>query len=143
MLAASEFEFKQRFWMIGAIFGLAFLSHNLDPRNAGAAVTEGIARLGGTTATRGDYHLTFAIAALFTVAAALVRPWATACLNPEVCASLPGTNFAPRCGRSSGGVPNWADGLLGEVLAVINRRGKSRGTGAEENTAEGPEKNVG
>jgi len=84
MLAAGEFEFKQRFWIIGAIFCLAFLSYNLDPQNAGAALTEWIARLRGTTATRGDYHLTFAIAALFTVAAALVRTWATAYLNPVV-----------------------------------------------------------
>lgn len=84
MLAASEFEFKQRFWIIGAIFGLAFLSYNLDPQNAGAAVTGSIVRLHGTTATSRDYHLTFAIAALFTVAAALVRTWATAYLNAEV-----------------------------------------------------------
>jgi len=256
MLAASELEFKQRFWIIGAIFCLAFLSYNLDPQNAGAAVTEWIARLRGTTATRGDYHLTFAIAELFTVAAALVRTWATAYLNPEVMlhsqvqtsrlvadgpyryvrnplyfgnillaagfgmmasrdgffvlvvgmivfcyrlilreeagiAASQGDSYRAYCAAvprllpavrpklpPAGGVPNWADGMLGEVfiwvmaasviafaitlnqtvyfvvlafsflfyaicLAVINRRGKSRGTGAEENTAEGPEKNVG
>ena len=83
MFAASELEFKQRFWIIGAIFGVAFLSYQLDPQNAGAAVTEWIARLRGTAATGTDYHLTFAIAALFTVAAALLRTWATAYLNPE------------------------------------------------------------
>jgi protein-S-isoprenylcysteine O-methyltransferase Ste14 len=84
MLAAGEFEFKHRFWIIGAIFCLAFLSYNLDSQNAGAAVTEWIARLRGTAATNADYHLMFAIAAMFAVAAALVRTWATAYLNPEV-----------------------------------------------------------
>ena len=84
MLAASEFEFKYRFWIIGAIFCLGFLSYNLDPQNAGAALTEWIARLCGTAASRNDYRLTFAIASLFIVAAALIRTWATAYLNPEV-----------------------------------------------------------
>lgn len=84
MLAASGFEFKHRFWIIGAIFGVAFFSYRFDPQNAGAAVTEGIARLRGAAATSSDYHLTFAIAALFTVAAALVRTWGTAYLNAEV-----------------------------------------------------------
>jgi protein-S-isoprenylcysteine O-methyltransferase Ste14 len=84
MLAASEFEFRQRFWIIGAIFFLAFLTYNLDHQNAGAAVTEWIARIRGTAATSTDYHLTFAVAALFAIAAALVRTWSTAYLNSEV-----------------------------------------------------------
>lgn len=84
MLAASEIEFRQRFWIIGAIFCLAFLSYNLDPQNAGAAVTEWITRIGGTAATRTDYRLMFAVASLFAIAAALVRTWGTAYLNSEV-----------------------------------------------------------
>jgi len=84
MPAASEFEFKHRFWIIGAIFTLGFLSYNLDPQNAGAAVTDCFARIHGATATRNDYRLTFVIASLFTVAAALIRTWGTAYLNPEV-----------------------------------------------------------
>ena len=84
MLAASEFEFRQRFWIIGAIFCLAFFTYNLDHQHAGAAVTEWITRIGGTAATRTDYRLMFAVAALFAVAAALVRTWGTAYLNSEV-----------------------------------------------------------
>ena len=84
MLAASEFEFKHRFWIIGAIFSVAFLSYNLDHQNAGVAVTDWLARIRGTTASVNDYRLTFAIAALFVVAAALIRTWATAFLNSEV-----------------------------------------------------------
>jgi protein-S-isoprenylcysteine O-methyltransferase Ste14 len=60
------------------------LSYNLDPQNAGAAVTEWFARFRGTAATCNDYRLTFAIAALFTVSAALIRTWGTAYLNAEV-----------------------------------------------------------
>lgn len=84
MLAASEFEFKHRFWMIGGIFCVAFLSYRIDPQNAGATLTEWIARLRGTMVTSTDYRTMFAVAALFTIAAALIRTWATAYLNPEV-----------------------------------------------------------
>src|SRR5271166_2199536 len=84
MLAASDFEFRQRFWIIGAIFCLAFFTYNLDHQHAGAAVTEWITRIGGTAATRTDYRLMFAVAALFAIAAALVRTWGTAHLNSEV-----------------------------------------------------------
>src|SRR5271157_4064038 len=84
MLAASEFEFRQRFWIIGAIFCLAFFTYNLDHQHAGTAVTEWITRIGGTAATRTDYQLMFAVAALFAIAAALVRTWGTAYLNSEV-----------------------------------------------------------
>src|SRR5271157_2993645 len=84
MLAASEFEFRQRFWIIGAIFCLAFFTYNLDHQHAGTAVTEWITRIGGTAATRTDYRLMFAVAALFAIAAALVRTWGTAYLNSEV-----------------------------------------------------------
>jgi len=256
MLAASEFEFKQRFWIIGAIFFVAFFSYNLDSQNAGAAVTEWMARLRGTTAIRMDYRLTFAVAALFAVAAALLRTWATAYLNPEVMmdphvqssrlvadgpyryvrnplyfgnillavgfglmasqvgflilllgmiafcyrlilreeagiAASQGDTYRAYCAAvprllpalrpklpPAGGVPNWAGGLLGEVfmwvlaasviafaitlnqtvyfvvlafsflfygvcLAVISRRRKSHGAGAEGNTAEGPTKGEG
>ncbi len=84
MLAASEFEFRHRFWIIGAIFFLAFFSYNLDHQNAGAAGTDWLARIRGTAVSNADYRLTFAVAAAFAIAAAMVRTWATAYLNPEV-----------------------------------------------------------
>src|SRR5208283_2998000 len=84
MMAASEFEFRQRFWIIGAIFCLAFLTYNLDHQNAGATLTGWIAPIRGTAASRTDYQLTFAVAALFAIAAAVVRTWGTAYLNSEV-----------------------------------------------------------
>jgi protein-S-isoprenylcysteine O-methyltransferase Ste14 len=84
MLAASDFEFKNRFWIIGAVFFVAFATYNIDPQNAGAALTEWIARLRGTTATAAAYKWTFGVASLFVVLNAAIRTWATAYLNAEV-----------------------------------------------------------
>ena len=84
MMAASEFEFKYRFWIFGALFCIAFSSYSIDPQNTGAGLVEWIARLRGTPAATADYHVIFAVAALFCIAAAAVRTWGTAYLNPEV-----------------------------------------------------------
>jgi protein-S-isoprenylcysteine O-methyltransferase Ste14 len=84
MMAASNFEFKYRFWLFGALFGTAFSSYSIDHEPAGIALGNWIARLRGATATNMDYHVVFAIAALFCLAASLVRTWATAYLNSEV-----------------------------------------------------------
>jgi len=84
MLAASDFEFKFRFWIFGAIFGIAFFSYSLDHQNAGAALVDWTARLRGTPAPDWEYHTVFAVAALFCLANAAVRTWGTAYLNPEV-----------------------------------------------------------
>ena len=83
-MAASDFEFRYRFWIFGALFGIAFSTYALDPQNTGATLVEWIARLRGTTAIEADYHAIFTVAALFCIAAALVRTWGTAYLNPEV-----------------------------------------------------------
>src|ERR1035438_9862749 len=84
MQAASNFEFKNRFWVIGGIFGLAFATNSIDHQNAGAALVEWLARVRGATANNMDYHLIFALAALLAMLAALVRTWGTAYLNAEV-----------------------------------------------------------
>jgi protein-S-isoprenylcysteine O-methyltransferase Ste14 len=84
MLAATDFEFKFRFWIFGAIFSIAFFGYSLDHQNAGAALVDWTARLRGTPASDWEYHAIFAIAALFCVANAAVRTWGTAYLNPEV-----------------------------------------------------------
>ena len=73
---ASDLEFRYRFWIFGALFCLAFTTYSIDHQNTGAALTEWIAALRGTTATAMDYRLTFAFAALFCAAAALIRTWA-------------------------------------------------------------------
>ncbi len=83
-MGASDFEFKYRFWIFGAIFFLAFGSYNLDHLNVSQALLEWIVRLRGTPAADWQYHLIFAIAALFCIGNAAVRTWGTAYLNPEV-----------------------------------------------------------
>ena len=57
MMAASNFEFKYRFWIFGACFWIAFASYSLDHQNAGAALVERVARLRGATVT--DAELSF------------------------------------------------------------------------------------
>ena len=83
-MAASNFEFKYRFWIFGALFFLAFGSYNLDHINVSQALLEWLARLHGLPAADWQYHAIFAVAALFCVANAALRTWATAYLNPEV-----------------------------------------------------------
>lgn len=83
-VGASDFEFKHRFWIFGAIFWLAFASYSIDHQNAGAALADWIAGLRHAQAGDAEYHVVFAIAALICMAAAALRTWATAYLNPEV-----------------------------------------------------------
>src|SRR5260370_11113093 len=84
MMAASNFEFKYRFWLFCALFGTAFSAYGIDQEPAGIAIGNWIARLPGTAATNMNYHVVFAIGALFCLAASLVRTWATAYLKSEV-----------------------------------------------------------
>ena len=83
-MGASDFEFKYRFWIFGAIFFFAFGSYNLDHINAGQAFVDWIARSRGVPASDAQYHVIFAIGALLCIANAAIRTWATAYLNPEV-----------------------------------------------------------
>ncbi len=83
-LGASDFEFKNRFWIFGAIFFFAFAAYNLDHVNAGQALVEWLARIRGMAAGDWQYHVVFAGAALFCIANAALRTWGTAYLNPEV-----------------------------------------------------------
>ena len=84
MLAATDFEFKNRFWIIGAIFFVAFGAYNIDHQPAGVAVTDWIAHLHGTSATHADYRWVFGVAALIAIVAAAIRTWATAYLDVQV-----------------------------------------------------------
>lgn len=84
MFAASNFEFKYRFWIFGGLFWLAFACYAVDPQTSGAALADWAARLRGSTPGDDVYRAVFAVAALFCIAAALVRTWGTAYLNAEV-----------------------------------------------------------
>jgi phospholipid methyltransferase len=84
MFAASNFEFKFRFWIFGILFWIAFSTYAVDQQNAGAAIVEQIARYSGVTAGEAAYHAIFGVGSLFCIAAAALRTWGTAYLNPEV-----------------------------------------------------------
>ena len=84
MFKASDFEFKYRFWIFGALFWLAFLSYAVDHQTSGVALVEWIGRLRGVAPTDAANHWIFAIAAVFCIAAAALRTWGTAYLNSNV-----------------------------------------------------------
>ena len=81
---ASNFEFRYRFWIFGALFWLAFASYSLDQQNSGAALVDWLTRAHQGNASDFAYRAVFAAGALFCVAAALLRTWATAYLNAAV-----------------------------------------------------------
>ena len=84
MFAATDFEFKYRFWIFGALFWIAFSTYFIDHKNVVQALLEWNAGRHGASAPDWQYHAMFAIAALFCLANAAVRTWGTAYLNPEV-----------------------------------------------------------
>jgi hypothetical protein len=86
MWAASNFEFRYRFWIFGALFWISFALYQVErrPNAAGAALVDWVAGLRGVPATDGGYHVIFAVGGLFCIAAAALRTWGTAYLNPEV-----------------------------------------------------------
>ncbi|MGC2108603.1 MAG: isoprenylcysteine carboxylmethyltransferase family protein [Candidatus Korobacteraceae bacterium] len=84
MFQASNFEFRYRFWIFGALFWIAFASYSLDHQDAATAILESLAHLRGANAPDAAYHAIFAVGAIFCIAAALLRTWATAYLNAAV-----------------------------------------------------------
>lgn len=84
MFAASNFEFKFRFWIFGGLFWVAFSTYQFDSQTTGSALVEWLAQLRGVESTRLGYQAVFGLAALFCIAAAALRTWGTAYLKPEV-----------------------------------------------------------
>lgn len=87
MSGATEFEFRQRFFCIGFIFGLGFFCYSFDRVPAGVALAQ---LLGGrsldldSSAGTRVLHLVFASGALLAVLAAVIRTWAAAYLHSEI-----------------------------------------------------------
>lgn len=84
MFAATDFEFKSRFWIFGALFWIAFATYSIDHQNAGAAIVEAFGKWPTAQAPPEAYRIIFAIGAFFCIAAAAVRTWGTAYLNSNV-----------------------------------------------------------
>lgn len=84
MFAASNFEFKYRFWIFGALFWIAFSVYSIDHQNSASALLDWFAHVRGTAVADWQYHAVFAVAALFCIANVALRTWATAYLNSAV-----------------------------------------------------------
>jgi protein-S-isoprenylcysteine O-methyltransferase Ste14 len=83
-MRATEFEFRNRWWIIFGIFFAAFGSDAIDHVNSAQAVVEWIARRMGTTPTDNQLRLIFAFGALLLALAAFLRTWGTSYLQASV-----------------------------------------------------------
>jgi protein-S-isoprenylcysteine O-methyltransferase Ste14 len=110
-MPATDFEFRNRFWVMGIIFWLGFFCYSFDPVNAGAALLgahtptsstpltvsvagvrlvfpslayETFGMTPGSEQGRWKLQLIFGLAALLVAAAAMMRTWATAYLQSDV-----------------------------------------------------------
>jgi len=86
-MRATDFEFRYRFWLITAVFFIAFGCYWFDHVTAGAAVAELLAGHPLQLDLAADRHLlqgVFAAAAALTLLAGLVRTWGAAYLRSEV-----------------------------------------------------------
>jgi protein-S-isoprenylcysteine O-methyltransferase Ste14 len=83
---ASKFEFENRFWIIGGLFGLAFGLYIVDHTNSAAALLHWIAPAMNLDSTQGIFWLRiiFGCGAFLVFLAALLRTWATAYLRAEI-----------------------------------------------------------
>jgi protein-S-isoprenylcysteine O-methyltransferase Ste14 len=82
-MRATDFEFRYRFFLIGACFWMPFFLYSFDKVNAGAALSQWIAHrtpLSSDTAVR----LIFALGALLSITAAALRTWASAYLHSHI-----------------------------------------------------------
>jgi protein-S-isoprenylcysteine O-methyltransferase Ste14 len=82
--AATEREFRYRFWIFGAIFWLAFALYNVDKQNSAAALANAFARLMHREPTFGVARAILLAGFALAVAGAVLRTWGTAYLRPEV-----------------------------------------------------------
>ena len=82
-MRATDFEFRYRFWIIGAIIWCGFGLYVFDHTNVAVAMAAPLARWTGwreELLVRG----LFAFGALLTVMAALIRTWACSILRTEI-----------------------------------------------------------
>lgn len=83
-MPATLFEFRHRWWVIFAIFLVAFSTYSIDPKTSAVAIADWIATRLGTRANADSYRLVFAVASLLVFIAAILRTWGTSYLRAEV-----------------------------------------------------------
>lgn len=83
-MPATLFEFRHRWWVIFAIFVVAFSTYSIDPKPAAVAIADWTAARMGTTATADSDRLVFAVGSLLVFIAAVLRTWGTSYLRADV-----------------------------------------------------------
>ena len=85
-MLATKFEFEQRFWIIGVIFGIGFFLSSVDRTNVSVAILRVAAPSVDPTSEAGNDMLRFIFGAgaVLVFVAAWLRTWATAYLRTEV-----------------------------------------------------------
>jgi protein-S-isoprenylcysteine O-methyltransferase Ste14 len=84
---ASDFEFRNRFFLIGLLFGAGFFCYSFDRVNAATALVAAIVGRDVNPAVSADRHglqLVLGVATLLVGASAMIRTWATAYLRTVV-----------------------------------------------------------
>jgi len=80
---ATDFEFRNRFWIIMLLFSVAFASYGLDHVNVMQAVADWIAGLNNSNSDR-LVRFFLALGTILVFIAASIRTWAAAYLRSEV-----------------------------------------------------------
>lgn len=83
MLRATDFEFRNRWWIFGVIFAAGFLLLTLDHVPVGSRIADRLAAAAFITETAA-LHVVFGIAAAIMAVATLMRMWGSAYLGREV-----------------------------------------------------------
>ena len=83
MMQATDFEFRNRWWLFGVIFGAGFLLLAFDHVPIGSRIADRLAAAGPLPEVVA-LHVVFGVAAVIMVAAVLVRAWGSAYLGREV-----------------------------------------------------------
>jgi protein-S-isoprenylcysteine O-methyltransferase Ste14 len=86
MMRATNFEFEQRFFFIGAIFGAGFSCYSFDRQNLGVAIAQFLYKGLDINSPAGIHvlRMIFGVGAALSVAAAALRTWGAAYLQSEV-----------------------------------------------------------
>lgn len=86
-MRGSEFEFRYRFFVIGAIYGIAFSCYSFDHVNAGYAIARAVlghSPMPGVAHDQMAVRCVFGVGALLAIAAAAIRTWGAAFLKSSV-----------------------------------------------------------
>jgi protein-S-isoprenylcysteine O-methyltransferase Ste14 len=82
-MKATDFEFRNRFWLIGLIFWIAFSAYGFDHVVVAQAIADQLARPGGLDPDS-IVRIVLVCGTLLVACACLIRTWATAYLRTEV-----------------------------------------------------------